>query len=138
MLGYGLAMPGLRIAGIHFDAHTLLFSSLAMLLGHQSVVFAISAKTFAITEGLLPPNKRMERFYRIATVERGLLASLVALAAGIVLLLASVNEWRVRDFGTLDYTSTMRLVVPGVTLTAVGFQTLLASFFVGIMRSPRR
>ena len=138
MLGYALAMPGLRIGGIHFDAHTLLFSSLAILLGHQSVVFAISAKTFAITEGLLPPNMRMDRFYQIVTVERGLVASLVALAAGIVLLLAAVNEWRVRDFGNLDYTSTMRLVVPGVTLTALGFQTLLGSFFVGIMRSARR
>lgn len=137
-LGYALAMPGLRIGGIHLDAHTLLFSSLAILLGHQSIVFAISAKTFAITEGLLPPDKRMERFYRIVTVERGLVASLVALVVGIVLLLAAVNEWRIRDFGDLDYTSTMRLVVPGVTLTALGFQTLLASFFIGLMRSARR
>jgi hypothetical protein len=32
----------------------------------------------------------------------------------------------------------MRLVVPGVTLTALGFQTLLASFFIGIMRTSRR
>jgi glycosyltransferase involved in cell wall biosynthesis len=137
VLGYVLAMPGLRISGIRFDAHTLLISSLAILLGHQSVVFAISAKTFAISQGMLPPNRRMERFYEIVTVERGLVVSLLALAAGIGLLLAAVNEWRLHDFGNLDYTSTMRLVVPGVTLTALGFQTLLASFFVGIMRSPR-
>ena len=49
------------LAGVHFDAHTLLFASLAMLLGHQAVIFAIFAKTFAIVEGLLPPNRRMER-----------------------------------------------------------------------------
>ena len=137
VLGYALAMPGLRISGIRFDAHTLLISSLAILLGHQSVVFAISAKTFAISQGMLPPNRRMERFYEIVTVERGLVLGFLAFAGGIVLLLAAVNEWRLHDFGNLDYTSTMRLVVPGVTLTALGFQTLLASFFVGIMRSPR-
>jgi hypothetical protein len=32
----------------------------------------------------------------------------------------------------------MRLVVPGVTLTALGFQTMLSSFFVSIMRLRAR
>jgi len=31
----------------------------------------------------------------------------------------------------------MRYVVPGVTLTALGFQTILSSFFIGIMRMRR-
>jgi glycosyltransferase involved in cell wall biosynthesis len=136
MFGYALALPGLRIGGVHFDAHTLLVSSLAILLGHQAIVFAISAKTFAMIQGLLPPNARIERFYRIVTIERGLVAGVVMLVAGIALLLLAVNHWRLHAFGNLDYTSTMRIVVPGVTLTALGFQTLLASFFVGIMRTP--
>ena len=137
VLGYALAMPGLTIGGLHFDAHTLLISSLAILLGHQAVVFAISAKTFAIAEGLLPPNRRMTRFYQIVTLERGLVVSGLALTAGVALLFVAVNEWRIHDFGNLDYTSTMRVVVPGVTLTALGFQTLFANFFIAIMRSPR-
>jgi glycosyltransferase involved in cell wall biosynthesis len=137
LVGYALAMPGVRIGGARFDAHTLLISSLAILLGHQSVVFAIVAKTIAIAEGLLPQNRRMERFYRVVTLERGLVGSLVMLLGGIVLLLAAVNEWRIHDFGNLEYTSTMRVVIPGVTLTALGFQTLLASFLIGILRSTR-
>jgi glycosyltransferase involved in cell wall biosynthesis len=137
LLGYALAMPGLRIGGVHFDAHTLLFSSLAILLGHQSIVFAIFAKTVAMAEGLLPPNRRMDVFYRVASLERGLIAGLAGMAAGVLLLGLAVNEWRVHDFGNLSYASTMRLVVPGVTLTALGFQTILASFFIGIMRTSR-
>jgi glycosyltransferase involved in cell wall biosynthesis len=137
LVGYGLAMPGLGVGRVHFDAHTLLFSTLAILLGHQSVVFAIIAKTVAMGERLLPPNKRMDAFYRVITLERGLTASLLALAGGIVLLVLAVNQWRVRGFGDLDYASTMRLVVPGVMLTALGFQTLLASFLVGILRTAR-
>jgi glycosyltransferase involved in cell wall biosynthesis len=137
LLGYALAMPGARIAGLHFDAHTLLFSSLAVLLGHQAMVFAIVAKTFAMTEGLLPPNRRMETFFRVASLERALVVAGAMVAGGVVLLAAAVNEWRVHDFGSLDYTSTMRLVVPGVTLTALGFQTLFASFVIGILRSAR-
>jgi hypothetical protein len=135
LAGYAVALPGFAVGGVHFDAHTLLVASLAILLGHQAVVFAICAKTFGIIDGLLPPNLRLERFYRIATLERGLVSSVVMLVAGVGLLLAAVNEWRVHEFGALNYTSTMRLVVPGVTLTALGFQTMLASFLIAIMRS---
>jgi hypothetical protein len=37
------------------------------------------------------------------------------------------------DFGRLDYRETMKLVIPGATLTALGFQTVLSSFFVSIL-----
>ena len=56
LLGYGLAMPGVKVLGVGFDAHTLLFASLAVLLGYQSVLFGVFAKTFAVSEGLLPPD----------------------------------------------------------------------------------
>jgi hypothetical protein len=56
LTGYAIALPGLTIGGVTFDAHTLLFSSLAIMMGYQSVLFAICAKTFAINEGLLPKD----------------------------------------------------------------------------------
>ena len=56
----------------------------------------------------------------------------------LMLLLAAVNQWRVSDFGRLDYAQTMRLVVPGVTLTALGFQTIASSFFISILGMRRR
>jgi len=135
--GYALAMPGTRVAGVRFDAHTLLFSTLAILVGHQAIVFAICAKTIAIAEGLLPPNRRMERFNRVATLERGLVVGLGAIAIGVGLLLATINQWRLHDFGDLDYARTMRLVVPGVLFTALGVQTLLASFLIALVRATR-
>jgi hypothetical protein len=60
-----VALPGLKIGGVTFDAHTLLFSSLAILMGYQSVLFAISAKTFAINEGLLPRDRRIDWFFKV-------------------------------------------------------------------------
>jgi len=134
LVGYALALPGVRIQGIRFDAHTLLVATLAILVGQQAIVFAICAKSIATADGLHQPNRRMERFYRVVTLERGIVASLCALSTGAVLLLAAVNQWRVHDFGDLDYTSTMRLVVPGVMLTALGVQTLFASFLISMLR----
>jgi glycosyltransferase involved in cell wall biosynthesis len=138
LIGYLLALPRTVIQGIAFDAHTLLFSSLAILCGYQAILFAIFAKTFAINEGLLPPDPRMDRFFKWVNLERGLVASLLGLLAGLGLLIAAIEQWRRARFGQLDYASTMRLVVPGALLTALGFQTLLSSFFVSILGMRRR
>jgi glycosyltransferase involved in cell wall biosynthesis len=138
LIGYGLAMPGLTLWGMTLDAHTLLFASLSILCGYQSILFAIFTKAFAIGEGLMPEDKRFTRFFGIINLERGLIIAATALFIGIALLLAAVNEWRLVSFGNLDYARTMRLVVPGVTLTALGFQTVLSSFFISILGMGRR
>jgi len=137
LVGYAVAMPGLRVSEVSFDAHTLLFASLALLCGYQSVLFHVFAKTFAISEGLMPEDPLMTQFYQVATLERGLIAASVGLIVGCGLLLAAVNQWRLVSFGNLDYAHTMRLVVPGVTVTALAFQTILSSFFVSILGMRR-
>lgn len=136
--GYAVALPGITIGRVTFDAHTLLFASLAILCGYQSILFHIFAKTFAIAEGLLPPDPQMVRFYNVVNLERGLMAAAGVMVLGLTLLGLAVNQWRVADFGNLDYAQTMRLVVPGVTATALGFQTILSSFFVSILGLHRR
>lgn len=138
LAGYALAMPGLSIGGVTFDAHTLLFATLAIIAGYQSILFAIFTKTFAMAERLMPEDPRMMRFFRIVNLERGIVVSVLSLLAGGVLLLAAVNRWRLAGFGQLDYAQTMRLVIPGATLAALGFQTLLSSFFVSILGMARR
>ena len=138
MLGYAVAMPGLTIQGMTFDAHTLLFASLAILCGYQSVLFAIFSKTFAVSEGLMPEDPRLNHFFKIMYLERGLILSGAGMLIGLGLLLAAVHEWKLAGFGQLDYAKTMRLVVPGATLTALSVQTILSSFFVSILGMRRR
>jgi hypothetical protein len=138
LAGYVVALPGLQIAGVTFDAHTLLFSSLAILMGYQSVLFAIFAKTFAISEGFLPKDPRVDRFFKVIYLERGLALGTVAFLAGLILLGVAVFQWKSVHFGRLDYAITMRWVIPGATLTALGFQTVLSSFFVSILGMKHR
>jgi glycosyltransferase involved in cell wall biosynthesis len=138
LLGYALALPGVTAIGVTFDAHTLLVSSLFILLGYQSIFFAIFAKTFAISEGLLPENRQLSRFYEIVNLEIGIVIGVGALVIGVLLLLLAVNQWRLVQFGQLDYALTMRFVIPGVTLTALGFQTILGGFLVSILGMRRR
>lgn len=138
LLGFGLIMPGLRIGHVAFDAHTLLFASLALICGYQSVLFAIFTKSFAMAEGLLPDDERVTRLFRLVNLERGVVLGGLATVAGSLLLLGAINQWRIAGFGGLDYSRTMRWVIPGVTLTALGFQTILSSFFLSILGMRRR
>ena len=85
-------MPAVQIAGVTFDAHTLLFASLAILCGYQSVVFAIFTKIFAISEGLMPPDRRLDRLGQTITLEWGLIAGAAGLVVGLVLLAVAVNR----------------------------------------------
>ena len=139
LAGYAIAMPGLSMNGVTFDAHTLLFASLAIICGYQTAWFALIVKTFAIQEGLHPqPSSERWQLLRGMTLERGIVAGVSAVLAGIVLLGGAVLQWRAVGFGHLDYSHTMRWVIPGVTLTAIGLQTVLSSFVVSVLRLQRR
>lgn len=138
LLGYGLGMPRVMLFGINFDLHTLLFSSLFIMCGFQSVLFALLSKTYAVESGLIGPDPRLKMFYSWATLERGILISGLAMMLGAFLLGYAINEWRLSDFGALDYGRNLRLVIPGVTITALGAQLLLSSFFVSILGIQRK
>jgi glycosyltransferase involved in cell wall biosynthesis len=133
-----LAFPNVKIGPATFDAHTLLFASLFLILGYQAVVFAIMTKAFAVSEGILPKDIRLLRFFSVATLERGLVLGALAMILCLSMLGIAVFNWSEVGFGVLDYSKTMRRVIPGATLTALGFQTILFSFFISMMGINRK
>jgi glycosyltransferase involved in cell wall biosynthesis len=137
-LGYGVALPGATIGSATFDAHTLLYASLALILGYQSVLFAVLTRLFGTVEGFLPADSRFLRWFEVFNLERGLVAGAAAVLVGVGFLALAVTRWFEADFGRLDYGRTMRIVIPGVTLTALGVQTVLSSFFLSIIGLARR
>lgn len=138
LVGYALAMPGAVIGGARLDVHTLMVASLAVICGYQSALFAILTKTFAVAEGLLPTDGRIRLFLSTFNLERGLVGGLVALVVGLLFIAFAAYDWSVTGFGPLDYSYTMRWVIPGVTLAVIGFQTVLASFFLSVLGMRRR
>ena len=55
-----------------------------------------------------------------------------------MLIALAFNQWRLAGFGDLDYEYTMRWVVPGCALVSLGFETILAGFFLGILHFFRK
>ena len=131
--GYALALPATRVRGAELDVNALLFATLFILLGYQSVLFAVLTKAFAVTEGLLPTSRPVERFFRAFNLERGLVIGAVVVTLGLALLALVLFRWYRDDFGPLDYRASLRLTIPGVMFTALGVQTILFSFFASIL-----
>ena len=137
LIGYALAMPGAEIGRATLDAHTLLVASLALLIGQQAILFAVFAKMFSLNEGLLPPDPRVDQFFKAFTLEKGLVIGASAALIGAGLLTFAFFYWQQKSFGNLNYAQTMRLVIPGVTLIALGIQAILGSFMISIMSIRR-
>lgn len=137
LAGAALGLGNVSIRGVIFDAHTSLFASLAFLCGHQCILFAIFAKMFAIQERVLPDDRGFQNMVNSMTLERGLIGGLMAMLAGSAFLMSAVLAWKRSEFGAMNYSETMRIVIPGFTFVVLGFQTVLSSFFSSILKFRR-
>ncbi len=134
-----VVLPGpVRLGWGTLDIHTLLAGTAFIVVGYQSVVFAVLTRIFGITQGFLPENPVLTRAFRFVTLETGLLLGAAEIAVGLAAALSAVWEWRQRAFGNMDPSSTMRIFIPAVTLLILGSQTVFASFFLSILGLRRK
>jgi glycosyltransferase involved in cell wall biosynthesis len=139
----GVAVSAWLLPGPHtigkatFDYHTLLFGAMAILIGFQSVHFAAFSKIFAITEGLLPEDPRLNRWLRYITLEVGLAVGALLVLAGAGMWVFGLSYWGSHHFGPLDPEKTLRIVIPGFVTLTLGIQIVLSSFFVSLLGMAR-
>ena len=132
-----MAIPQWSVGTAALDVHTLLVGTLSILVASQMGWCAVLAKTFAITEGILPHDRLLERFSRIMNLERLLVMSLAMVGVGVALIGAVATGWAVGGFGALEYARTMRMVIPGAGLVALGSQFAASSFLMSVLRMAR-
>jgi glycosyltransferase involved in cell wall biosynthesis len=132
-------LPGPRTLNhVTFDVHTLVYAAAFVLLGFQSIAFACFTKIFAISEGLLPADPTLDKLFRYITLEVGLIAGAAMTAAGLAASIYAVSSWGTRHFGTMDYSRTMRIVIPASLFLMLGAQTIFASFFLSVLGMRRK
>jgi len=136
--GYAVALPGWTFRGVKFDVHTLVVASVVLQFGLQCAMFAVLTTTYGIKQRFRPPSARTDRFFKVFTLERGLVAGLIAMALGVAAIALAGAAWYRTGFGPLDYASTMRLVVPGATLVTAGGSVVLNSFLCSMLGLDRR
>jgi glycosyltransferase involved in cell wall biosynthesis len=131
---FALLLHGpLRLGIAFFDTNTLLVSSMAIILSFQLISFAAFTKIFAVSEGLLPEDPRLNRLFSVITLEVGLLIGFILTLSGLGLLIGALVHWANSGFGELSYPKSLRLVIPAVTSLILGVQVIFSSFFMSIL-----
>ncbi|HEV7932012.1 MAG TPA: glycosyltransferase family 2 protein [Actinomadura sp.] len=136
--GVALSTGPVSFGEIAFDVDTLVGASAVLVIGFQAVLFALLTKVYAMEEGFLPHDKRVQKIIDWWSLERGLVIGGLLALAGLIGLVASLLHWKVNNFGELDPRHSLRLVVPSATGLIMSFQVVFASLFVSILAIRRR
>jgi glycosyltransferase involved in cell wall biosynthesis len=118
---------GLDIAG-------LLYFAALTIIGYQALWFGLLMQTYAESRGILPEGRqRMTRIRKALTLERGLILGVLLIMVGLFVAIVSVLRWRSADFGALNPTQNVRVIVPAILGLVLGAQTVLGSFSIGVL-----
>ena len=138
LVGAWLLPEPRQVGSVIFDVHTLLYAAIAILLGFQSIAFAVFTKLFAISEGLHPPDPLLDRLFRYINLELGLLVGTALAILGFGTSIYAVHMWGQQHFGPLDMSRTLRVVIPAALSMTLGVQTIFSSFFLSVLGLRRR
>jgi glycosyltransferase involved in cell wall biosynthesis len=124
----------IELFSIRLYVHPLFYSSLAMILGYQLIVFAGFSKIYAVTH-LGDNNSTIIKSFKYLNIEKGLIAGLALLALGGFMYLYVFIEWiNFRD-GQFDQ---IKNSIVALTLLILGIQTFFSSFMFSIIGIKER
>lgn len=115
--------------------HTQLFAAAGIVLGYQTMLFAIASILARSFTGLVIVNQRERWVLRLCGSPWLWLGGLLLSVSGLVLCVSLAWQWGSAGFGALSPDEAMRIIIPGVALLLVGTQSVLAAVFFAAMRS---
>ena len=134
---FGMAMlaGGPQTLGpMGLDVHSMLYFSAAVIIGAQLVQFALLVKWIAVVAGIVREPAWVTQARHHTSVEFGLIVGALVFFAGLAWSLALVSAWRTTGFSALDPQSTMRSVIPAVTMMALGVQAAASALLAGALQ----
>jgi len=132
-------LPHQRTIGrVQFDADTLIFAMASLLLGFNTVCFAVCAKVFAVTTGLLPETPSFMRWFRYIKLETGLIVGTVVFITSLLAAVWAVLYWKYSGYGPLRLDQMVRITLPSATGMVFGAETCFVSFFLSMLGMRRR
>ncbi len=142
LLAFGVAgtvllLPGAVYVGtIGIDIHTFIVACVSILVGLQSITFAIIARRYGASRGFLPASTHVVSILSAFTLERMLIGALVLGVFGLIGIGWCVSVWASAGFGPLQYAGLLRVLMLGLTAVAAALQLAFTAFLAGIMDIP--
>ena len=138
VLGGALLAGPIQIGEHALDVSALVYAMAAVLIGFQAILFAAFSRAFVTNEGLMPASPGMQQAFKVLNLERGLVIGVLLLVVGIALAIYGFINWGSSDFGALNARDAVRLAVPAATLSVLGVETIMGSFFLSVLGLSRR
>jgi glycosyltransferase involved in cell wall biosynthesis len=122
-----------RVGSAYLDVHSLLVLSFLVVLGAQAVFAGLFARLYSTLHGILPYDSKFDRSIRKLTLEKLLIVSLLLFVIGFTGFLRTLLGWYEVHFSSLNYQTTMRRLIPALTLMAVAVQGVLNGFMLSVL-----
>lgn len=142
-LGLGLFFGALLWNGpvaltdnVQLDIHTFLVAGMLVVVGLQSVSFAVIGRRFASRYGFIPRSETFDSILEFLTLERILSLAVLLMVVGLAAAIWGVTQWAERGFGDLDPSGTMRAMIVAMTALVAGTQLALTAFMSSMINIP--
>jgi glycosyltransferase involved in cell wall biosynthesis len=119
------------VKGFYMGVHWLALGCLFSLLGVQILSLGLFAKAFAMNDSFEMSGRVFSKLLNWFTLEAGIVVGALMIWIGLMADVAILTTWLVRDMGYLGST---HAVIVATTVTAIGFQTVFSSFFLGMFK----
>ncbi len=123
------------VGGVGFETKSFMAGCLCLLVGVQSLTFALMVRRYASRQGYLPRHSRYADFLDRVTLERLALGALALFIAGCGGVVWCFLAWWGAFFGPFDSPPATRLMVLSITLIAAAVQVFLTAFLVAVMEA---
>lgn len=130
---FALLWAPFSVHGLTLDLHAALVGGALALLGAQTLILGLFAKTYALVNGAGPDDAWIRKFHLRYTLERGVALGTAVLCSGIVLSAGMVLQWIAAGAGE-GATLAVRPAALAATLVVLGGQIIFASFFLSLLR----
>lgn len=133
-LGQILLISGMvQVGQVSLGIHTMLACAFAMVTGVQVIFTGMMAKLYCFRSGILPPSLTYTKILKDFNLEKLLVISLVCAGIGTAGIMSIVYSWWEADFGPLDYSVSMRQLIPSLSLLTIALLSMFNGFMMSIL-----
>ncbi|MEM2956392.1 MAG: glycosyltransferase family 2 protein [Candidatus Pacearchaeota archaeon] len=125
----------IAINNVRLDIHSMILSSVLIIVGFQIITLGTYAKIYAVKNELEKPSKFIRLVETYLDFEKGALTGIVIVSIGMIISLIILTRWINLGFGNL---SEMRNAILAMTLIVLGIQIAFSAFFISILNIHKK
>ena len=135
--GIYLSFGQLQIGTVTFSIHTLLYCTMALIVGINIIYFYYFTKIYAERSNFIPHDETFDKMINF-NEDKSIAIGFISIVLGIIIFIVAVIQWKDTGFSELNAEVFMRFVIPSATLIEIGIETVFASFLMGILKIEKR